>query len=163
MFQKDALLSGCFHTIGDLRRADRICISEGYTTGAAVYRLSGNTPTVVAFTAANPTHVARAIRARAPNAFIYVTGDNDHQRAREMRRDGMPKINVGKLKAEEAADAIGGYGVLPRFEDNETHLSDWHDALTAHGFEETRRRYYLALPIAEREKRQPFHTNDREV
>ena len=158
IFQKDCRVSGCFHTVGDIRGASRVCITEGYATAAAVHRLSG-APTVCAFMAGNLLPVATAIRQRLPNAHIYLAGDHDHAVARELRRDGTPKVNVGKVKAEEAAAAVAGFCILPRFEEHETALSDWNDAVTAHGFNETRRRFALAVLIAEREQLKPKHTS----
>jgi phage/plasmid primase-like uncharacterized protein len=70
----------------------------------------------VAFHASNLKAVADAYRAADPVLRILIAGDNDHQREREIGADGRPKDNVGRLKAEAAAQAVGGALLIPPFE-----------------------------------------------
>jgi phage/plasmid primase-like uncharacterized protein len=59
--------------------------------------------------------VAQAYHAADPSLRILIAGDNDHQREREIGADGRPKDNVGRLKAEAAAQAAGGAVLIPLF------------------------------------------------
>ncbi len=101
-------VKGCYHTIGDLANAERICIAEGYATGATIHEATGY-PVIIAFNAGNLLLVAKTIHAEYPNIGLYICGDVDSS-------------GVGQKKAAEAAEAVNGEVKLPSF--TEAELSD---------------------------------------
>jgi putative DNA primase/helicase len=88
---------------------------------------------------------------RYPEIGVIAAGDNDHTKARELKADGTPKPNVGKVAAEAAAEAVGGIVVMPEFAPEESSLSDWNDFTQKHGLEHARAAFRRALQLAERE------------
>jgi putative DNA primase/helicase len=80
----------------------------------------------VAFHAGNLEAVATALRDAHPGARIIIAGDNDHHRPRETGPDGRPKPNVGRIAAEKAAAAVGGFALLPAFASDDRG-TDWND------------------------------------
>ena len=111
-------MAGCFHTIGDLKNAERVSICEDYATGASVHRATLK-PVVVAIDAENLKAVAEAVRERCPKAEIVIAADNDHRE----------KVNIGVEKAIEAAKAVDGVVVAPRLKPAERTLgmTNWND------------------------------------
>jgi putative DNA primase/helicase len=116
------LMTGRVPTRGAL---GTIVIAEGYATAATIHERTG-LAVAAAFTAGNLEAVARACRDRHPGAEIYIAGDNDHQKERELGADGRRKKNVGREAAIRAAEASGGMIVLPPFAEHERG-SDWND------------------------------------
>ena len=88
-----------------------------------MHELTGH-PVLVAFNASNLGKVAELYRARHPERAIYIAGDSD--------REKVP--NVGRIKAEEAAAAIGGRALFPLFPDG-VKGTDWNDLAKAVGRE----------------------------
>ena len=110
-FAKDSRKEGCFHVIGGLdglAAAPAIVIGEGYATAATLNKALGQ-PTVVAFDSGNLPAVAKALHEKFPDKPIIIAGDDD--RAVEAAQG----INPGRVKAEEAAKAVGGVMFLPIF------------------------------------------------
>jgi putative DNA primase/helicase len=110
-FAKDSRKEGCFHPIGGLEaiaKAPAVVISEGYATAASLAEVLGH-GTVAAFDSGNLPAVAKALRTIFPEKPFIIAGDNDL--AIELR-DG---INPGKMKAQEAAKAVGGGVFFPLF------------------------------------------------
>ncbi|MCE0760693.1 toprim domain-containing protein [Marinobacter sp. G11] len=100
---------GSFHWLGPVPNAeDPVVIVEGYATGASV-RMATGLPVAVAFDAGNLVPVARALRQFMPTAVICIAGDNDTDTE---QRQGK---NPGRVKAQAAAQAVGGVWVLPEF------------------------------------------------
>jgi putative DNA primase/helicase len=114
-FARGAAIAGGHHLIGALEPGGTLLIAEGYATAATLHEATGQ-PVAVAFHASNLKAVADAYRAADPVLRILIAGDNDHQREREIGADGRPKDNVGRLKAEAAAQAVGGALLIPPFE-----------------------------------------------
>ncbi len=121
MLHRGAAITGGHHLIGALAPGGMLLIAEGYATAATLHEATG-LPVAVAFHVGNLMPVAQAYRAADPNLRILIAGDNDHQRERE----GRPKGNVGRLKAEAAAEAVGGAVLLPPFTPQQQG-SDWND------------------------------------
>ena len=118
-FMKGGRVQGGQHQIGEIRAAGPIIIAEGYATAATLHELTRYAATV-AFTASNLRPVAEALRGRYPDREIIIAGDNDRG------REEAGQVNVGKEKAQEAAQAISGPAVLPPFEGG-AEGSDWND------------------------------------
>lgn len=81
-----------------------IVLAEGFATAAAIHEATG-LPCCVAFNAGNLICVAKDIRKKYPDAKIIIAGDDD------LRSDGSP--NTGRIKANEAAQAVGGTAIFP--------------------------------------------------
>lgn len=143
-FQEGGRVEGGHFAIGPVEQPGPILIAEGYATAATLHELS-DMPAIVAFNAYNLMPVARTYRALYPERVIYIAGDNDH------RREAEGKPNVGRLRAEEAAAAIGTFTLLPMFAEHEVR-SDWNDFAQLHGREAARQQFTAALAIAERQQ-----------
>lgn len=114
---------GCYYAIG--RPDGTICICEGYATGASVHEATGHA-VAIAFAAGNLLSVARALRAKYPDATLVLCADDDH------RTDGNP----GLTKATEAARAVGGLLAVPEFgEDRPEGATDYNDLVQHRGAE----------------------------
>jgi Uncharacterized protein conserved in bacteria len=118
-FLKDSKKAGTMHVIepsgaGTLdslaRYRGTVVIVEGYATGSRIYE-AVNRPVVVAFDAGNLKAVAEAVQAKYPDRPILIAADNDHARVNEKGE----KENIGIIKAEEAAQAVGGHFIAPKF------------------------------------------------
>jgi antirestriction protein ArdC/phage/plasmid primase-like uncharacterized protein len=147
-FARGGHLQGGMYWLG--REEDReksIVIAEGYATAATIYELTG-LAVAAAFTAGNLEPVARACHEQYRAAQIYIAGDNDHRRALEHDANGRPKANVGRLAAERAAEASGGFAMLPHFEANDPG-SDWNDLMLSKGRSECRRQWEQIIHRAE--------------
>ncbi|KAI5912224.1 zincin-like metallopeptidase domain-containing protein [Thauera sp. 2A1] len=110
-FAKDSRKDGCFHAVGGLEalaRAPALVISEGYATAATNAEVLGFA-TVAAFDSGNLAAVARALHETFPDKPVLILGDDDRQL--ELTQG----TNAGRVKAEEAAKAVGGKALLPIF------------------------------------------------
>lgn len=67
-------VAGCYFSIG--KPDGVLCIAEGYATGASVHEATG-CAVAVAFNAGNLEAVAKALRAKFPQARIVICADND--------------------------------------------------------------------------------------
>ena len=117
--------AGSFHCIAG---SDVLAICEGYATGLSV-RLATGFTVYCAIDAGNLRAVAEAVRDQYSHAEIILAADNDadHQE------------NIGLIKAQEAATAIGGRVALPPV------LGDWNDYLQQHGIDKTREALLMSV------------------
>jgi putative DNA primase/helicase len=114
-FAKDSRKEGCFHPVGGwaaLAAAPALVIAEGYATAASVAAALGHA-TVAAFDSGNLPHVARVLHERFPDKPVIIAGDDDKQQ--EVERGHNP----GRVKADEAAKAVGGRAIFPIFAQGE--------------------------------------------
>lgn len=95
-------ISGCYFALG--RPVDSLLLCEGFATAAALHQATGRA-CAVAFNCGNLMAVARALRLKFPRMGIVVAADNDFA----------TPGNPGVAKATEAARAVRGFVVLPRF------------------------------------------------
>lgn len=105
LFHAGGRVRGCFHALGDMGRATRIYIAEGFATAASIH-LATACPVVCAFNAGNLESVARECAAGFPDASFVVCGDDDL----------WTQNNPGRKAAEAAAKALLGTAVFPKFE-----------------------------------------------
>lgn len=91
-----------YSVIGSLHRAKKAVVAEGWATGATLHESVG-LPVVVSFSAGNLLAVCEALRARFPDLLVIVASDDDRQ----------TQGNPGRVKAVEAAEAIGGMLTIP--------------------------------------------------
>lgn len=127
-FAKESKKEGCFHPVGGMAAvaaAPVLIIAEGYATAASLSEALGQ-GTVVAFDSGNLPHVARALHEQFPDKPVIIAGDDDRH------LEATQGINPGRMKAEEAAKAVGGKAVFPIFApgelgDNPKALTDFND------------------------------------
>lgn len=120
-FSPGSDVKGHFHVIGDLAKADRLVICEGYATGASIHESTGDA-VIIAFNCGNLIHAAKALRDDYPQIPIVIAGDDDRS------TDGNP----GRRHAERAAKAVGGVAVFPTFPANSTG-TDFNDMKRGQG------------------------------
>ncbi|MFM0287894.1 DUF927 domain-containing protein [Paraburkholderia megapolitana] len=112
----DGRKAGCYGWIGT-SASSTILIGEGYATCATLAAATGF-PVAVAFDAGNLYAIAVAMRQRFPDARIGLCGDDDHTTAG----------NPGMVRAQAAADAVGGVALAPYFgEERCTDETDFND------------------------------------
>jgi phage/plasmid primase-like uncharacterized protein len=135
---------GLWFSIGKPTEIDgalTIVICEGYATGASIHLATG-LAVVVAFDAGNLLPVAQTVRRLMPKARIILAGDNDQW---TQRASGEP-WNVGLEKASEAAAAVDGICVVPRFpEGAEGKPTDFNDLHVLLGVEAVQRQLMAAI------------------
>lgn len=132
-YVKDSHKSGSFHVVGGLEAlADvpAIVIHEGYATGDSLSQGLGFA-TVTAFDSNNLKGVAVALHEKFPDKPIVIAGDDDLNQ--ELKNPN--KKNPGKIKAMEAAEAVGGKAIFPIFapgeqENSPKDFSDFNDLAT---------------------------------
>jgi putative DNA primase/helicase len=108
---------------GDWRRADVIAIAEGFATAMSAAELLEPDATLAAVDAGNLRPVAEAVRAARPNAVILICADDDRA----------TPGNPGLTKAREAACAVGGEVIRPRWPQGAPlELSDLNDLALWH-------------------------------
>lgn len=93
---------GRFHLIGQVEDSDVLAIAEGYATAASIHLASG-WPVAVAFDAGNLKPVSAVFRKKYPDLGIVICGDDD----------ATSDTNTGRLRACQAAEAIGGKAIFP--------------------------------------------------
>ena len=101
-FLSGGRIAGCYYAMG--RPAGVLLLCEGFATGATLHQATGHA-VAVAFNCGNLPAVARALRAKFPALRIVVCADDD------ARTPGNPGIT----RAHEAARAVDGLVVVPRF------------------------------------------------
>ena len=99
--------SGCYFIIGNPKEAKKICVAEGFATGATIYEAS-QLPVFVSFSCENLKTVAIYVRNCYPDAKIIICADDD------FKTEGNP----GKLKATIAARIINAKMAIPHFDEN---------------------------------------------
>lgn len=98
-FLRDGRKRGCYYAIGTVK--DVVLIAEGFATAASLHEATGHA-VAVAFDCGNMEPVARALRAKFPQARIVIAADND-----------LSAGNPGLTKARAAAAAVGGTVAIP--------------------------------------------------
>jgi len=101
-FLKGSKKQGGLHMIGEPTDSKNILVCEGYATGQSLHQATG-LPVAVAFDAGNLSSVARAVQEAYVQASMFIMGDEDRSKDQ----------NIGRVKAEEAARAVGGRAIFP--------------------------------------------------
>lgn len=148
-FPRGGRVMGGSYLLGDLATPGPLLIAEGFATAATLHEATG-LPVAVAFNGGNLEAVAKGYRERYPDRALLVAGDNDHRKELELGPDGQPKPNVGKVKAEAAAEAVGGATLLPPFQAEERG-SDWNDFAASRDRETFMRELRSGFAIAQRQ------------
>lgn len=104
-----ARLSGTYAVIARPQQHRRILIATGIATTCTVSMLEPASMAVAAISDGNLLSVAKTFRELYPHDQIVICGDDDRETEKRTGR------NSGRLKANEAARAIGGLVVFPEF------------------------------------------------
>ena len=120
-FLKNGKIKGNHFNLGSLVNANKVIISEGYSTAASLFDVT-NLPQVIAFNANNLEETARVIRTKNPDIEIVIAADNDF----------MGKQNTGLIKGKEAARSVNGELIFPKFLPNDLG-SDFNDFVKFYG------------------------------
>lgn len=118
--------AGAFHRIDG---GELVAVVEGYATGLSVHQATGAS-IYCAMDCSNLSAVAQIASRQHPEARILLCGDNDEG----------TQGNPGRVKAEQAAVAIGGLVALPP-----EFSGDWNDYHQAHGLTQTREAIMIAI------------------
>lgn len=122
-------VAGGYHSFG--KPAGQVIVCEGYATGATLHTVTGHA-VAIAFNAGNLEAVAKAIRAKLPDAKIIIGADDDHE------TDGNP----GLAQATKAAAKVGGMVAVPPFDRAAGEAkTDWNDLAALHGLDAVRKRF----------------------
>lgn len=120
-FLKGGQTKGSFFPIRFDGHILTIVICEGFATAVSLaMHYEPAAEVICAFNARNLKPVARAFKVRYPMARIIIAGDND--RETELKTG----VNVGIVKANEAAKAVDGAVFIPEFLESEAG-TDWND------------------------------------
>lgn len=97
-----------------------IYLAEGFATGVSIH-LATNKPVSITFDAGNIEHVLRNLKEIHPNKEFTIAADNDLWK----------ESNIGRDKAELAAQKFGAKVILPNFnlshkEEMPTDFNDLH-------------------------------------
>lgn len=103
----------CYFAIG--KPDGVLLIAEGYATGASVHETTGYAVRI-AFDAGNLEPVAKALRAKLPDAKLILCADND------LHAGGKP--NTGLKAANRAAQAVGGLIAVPEMDGGKCDFND---------------------------------------
>ena len=150
-FEKDVKVEGCFHVVGGRSAlkenpAEPVIIATGFSTAASIHLATGQ-PVVVAFSDRNLKAVAEEFRQIFPQRPMLICGDDDRHLP---LRQPIPLPNSGREAATDAALAVGGVAVFPRFQptDQGKAFTDFDDIRRAYGIDSLKRQVTQALAQA---------------
>jgi phage/plasmid primase-like uncharacterized protein len=131
-------VTGLFSLVGEIKPNKPVLIVKGVAAARTLFDATGM-PVVVAYNAGNLGAVSKVIAAIAPGSRQVFAADNDWH----LPRQEPPQRNVGREKAEAAAEKVGGIVLLPRFGAIETSPlnkdatlpTDWNDFAALFGKE----------------------------
>lgn len=141
---------GVAYAIGRTAPDRPIAVAEGFATAASVHEATG-LPVAMALDTSNLKPVALALRSARPDVPILLAADNDAHlpaRVEGVHKTG-PRDNAGLLKAQDAADAVGGQVLLApeiaaRTRDDKG--TDWNDVALARGREAVAAPFLTSMP-----------------
>lgn len=141
-FEPGGKKEGNFFIIGanSIEDITKVVICEGYATGATIHEAI-NAPVIVAVDAGNLANVAKAINEKFPDKAVIIAADNDIQ------KEQAGKDNVGRIKAEAAAEASKGVFIAPRFTNDEIvkGSTDFNDLGRSRGLGEVKKQLDIAI------------------
>lgn len=134
-----APFSGSCHIIGKLRGAERVCVVEGFATGASVYMAAKKRfdAVIVAVAANNVIRVIEQLDAVYPGLEIWCALDNDQAAAKAGKGNTGIKVGIDVMKRFPSVRCT-----LPLFSEEEGDLSDFNDLFIARGVTETNRQLF---------------------
>lgn len=131
--------SGSCHIIGQLRGATRVCVVEGFATGASVFAVAKKRfdAVVVAVSANNVIKVVDQLVSLYPGMEIWCALDNDQKSARNGKGNTGLRVGIDVMKKFPQVRCT-----FPIFDSSETELSDFNDLHLARGATETNRQLF---------------------
>lgn len=129
--------------LGELaEEPDTLLLCEGYATGVSLHCAS-KLPVLICFDAGNLRPVAAALRLKYPHATLVFCADDDRW------NPDAPGYQVGERKAREAADAVGGFVLLPLFDglDTTAKPTDYNDLQCLAGLDQLKVQLSNALAV----------------
>jgi len=142
-------VTGCYFSIGNVKEASALCITEGFATGATIHEATGY-PVAVAFNTVNLEPVAKTMRERFPDLPLILCADDDFR----------TKDNPGITKASEGAQSVGGIVVMPEFSNNRPEkATDFNDMAALSGLEAVATIIKAALSPAQVDNPAPVESN----
>lgn len=133
-FKTGSNKSGNFYSIGK-PKDNTIIIGEGYSTCASIHQGTGHC-VLVAFDSGNLLAVSRKVRGKRPGYKIVLASDSD----------AFTDINIGLIKATEAARAVNGLLAVPQFKNTSTKPTDFNDLHQLEGLDRVREIIEAAAP-----------------
>ena len=125
-----------WYVIGKITPGVRICIAEGFATGASIHEATGY-PVVICFDAGNMLKVAEALRAKFPDAVIALCADDDSA-----------KDDTGLKAANRAALAVGGLVAVTVWgADKSAGDNDFNDMAKLYGLDAVKLAIDAAKPV----------------
>ena len=131
--------AGIFILGGRIKNGEPIFLVEGVSTGASVAMAVGK-PVIICFDAGNVPVAAELLRQRYPDSKFVICGDDDQAKVRL----GKSEFNIGRIKAEEAAEVVKGRAVFPVFRSS-CDLSDFNDLHVNEGLDQVREQIEIYL------------------
>lgn len=123
-FMTGGEVAGSYFAMG--KHPSVLCVCEGFATGASIFEATGFR-VAVAFNAGNLTAVAKVMRDKFPAFIIIICADND------VKKD----VNMGLIKAEDAAEQIHAMLAIAKFQESELiegkFPTDFNDLHRLHG------------------------------
>lgn len=147
---KDAPINGAFIDVQPNDKASTVIITEGYATARSVASAEPLSRVIAAIHAGNLKNVSTAFRYRFPALEIVIAADNDYHAIGDVDVHGKPKPNTGLIKANDAAQAVGGLVVFPRCLGRKK--QDWDDVRIELGEERMAEEFKRELMKARNEK-----------
>jgi putative DNA primase/helicase len=135
-FLKGGRKKGCFHILGKLEVHMETYVCEGYATGTTIHEVTGK-PVCVCFDAGNMKPVLAALASFYTVKNWVIAADND----------AYTDTNIGKIKAEEAAQQFGCRVLSPHFKDTATKPTDYNDLAVLEGLEAVKRQLSATAPV----------------
>ncbi|ENG6269780.1 hypothetical protein ABU553_003745 [Yersinia enterocolitica] len=134
-----APFSGSCHIIGKLRGAERVCVVEGFATGASVYMAAKKRfdAVIVAVAANNVIKVVEQLNSLYPGIEIWCALDNDQKSATEGKGNTGIKTGIEVIKKFPNVKCT-----RPLFNKDENEFSDFNDLFQAKGITETNRQLF---------------------
>ncbi|KKZ18090.1 hypothetical protein AAY84_12105 [Serratia marcescens] len=132
---------GACHVIGNLREAQRVCVSEGFATAASVYLAAhkANKPfdaVIMAVSANNIPNVVKTLVEEFPAIEVWCALDNDKEKS---------KIGKGNTGLATGLKILSEFPqvkcVYPIFQDGEKG-TDYNDLMLLKGIVETKKQIY---------------------
>ena len=125
-----------WYVIGKITPGVRICIAEGFATGASIHEATGY-PVIICFDAGNMQKVAEALRAKFPDAVIVLCADDDSA-----------KDDTGLKAANKAAQSIGGLVAVTVFGEGRSEGdTDFNDMAKLYGLDAVKLAIDAAKPV----------------
>ncbi|MBV1959362.1 MAG: DUF3987 domain-containing protein [Pseudomonadales bacterium] len=135
-FLSSGRVSGGYFSIGTIKGAGALCVTEGFATGASIHQATGY-PVAVAFNAGNLEPVANAMRQKLPDLPMIICADDDAN----------TKGNPGITKANLAAITAGAKVAAPVFgKQRPEGVTDFNDMAALAGLESVAVAIHAATP-----------------